>query len=296
MTRLEDLVGNTPLCELRRLGPRNRAVRLLIKLEGNNPAGSIKDRPALRMILGAEERGELTPGARIIEPTSGNTGIALAMVAAVRGYDLTLVMPANASEERKQLMAAYGARLELTSAEEGMEGTIDRAHALLAAEPDAVMLDQFANPDNPRAHYEATAPEIWRDTDGQITHFVSAMGTTGTIMGCSWYFRANAPQVAVVGAQPNEGSRIPGIRAWPEAYLPGIYDRERVDRIMGVDQAEAEETARRLAREEGLFLGISAGGAVAAMLRLAEEVTAGTLVAIAPDRGDRYLSTEVFGG
>jgi len=295
MPKLEDLVGNTPLCELRRLGPSDKPVRLMIKLEGNNPAGSVKDRPALAMIQGAEERGELAPGSRIIEPTSGNTGIALAMVAAVRGYDLTLVMPESASEERKMLMRAYGAKLELTPAEKSMEGTIDRAREMLDAEPDAVMLDQFANPDNPRAHYEGTAPEIWRDTNGEVTHFISSMGTTGTIMGCSRYFKETAPQVQVIGAQPAEGSRIPGIRAWPEAYLPGIYDAEQVDRIVRVEQSEAEDMARRLAREEGLFLGLSAGGAVVAMLRIAEEIDAGTLVCIAPDRGDRYLSTGLYG-
>ncbi|MFP4560594.1 MAG: cysteine synthase CysM [Thiohalorhabdus sp.] len=294
MARLEELVGNTPLCELRRIGPRDKPVRLLLKLEGNNPAGSVKDRPALSMILGAEERGELAPGSRIIEPTSGNTGIALAMVAAVRGYEITLVMPESASEERKMLMRAYGARLELTPADQGMEGTIDRAREMIEADPGAVMLDQFANPDNPRAHYEATAPEIWRDTQGRVTHFVSSMGTTGTIMGCSQYFREEAPQVEVVGAQPSEGSRIPGIRAWPEAYLPRIYDRSQVDRIVGVDQSAAEDMARRLAREEGLFLGLSAGGAVVAMLEVAEALDEGVVVGIAPDRGDRYLSTGLY--
>ena len=294
MPKLEDLVGNTPLCELRRLGPSNRRVRLLVKLEGNNPAGSVKDRPALNMVLRAEERGELRPGARIIEPTSGNTGIALAMVASVRGYGLTLVMPENASEERKMLMRAYGAGLELTPADEGMEGTIDRAREMLEAEPGAVRLDQFANPDNPGAHYLGTGPEIWRDTDGGITHFISSMGTTGTIMGCSRFFKEKAPGIEVVGAHPAEGSRIPGIRKWPEAYLPAIYEPERVDRILDVEQGEAEEMTRRLAREEGLFLGLSAGGAVVAMLRVAEEVTEGTLVTIAPDRGDRYLSTGLY--
>jgi cysteine synthase B len=295
MPHLEDLVGNTPLCELRRLGPRDRPVRLMLKLEGNNPAGSVKDRPALSMIRRAEERGDLTPGMRIIEPTSGNTGIALAMVAAVRGFELTLVMPENASEERKMLMRAYGARLELTAADDGMEGTIDRARDMLADDPDALMLDQFANPDNPRAHYEGTAPEIWRDTGGEVTHFVSAMGTTGTIMGCSRYFREVAPQVAIIGAHPAEGSRIPGIRAWPEAYLPRIYDPGQIDQILRVEQSEAEDMARRLAREEGLFVGLSTGGAVVAMLRVAEALDSGTLVAIACDRGDRYLSTGLYG-
>ena len=295
MPKLEDLIGNTPLCELRRIGPRDKAVRLLVKLEGNNPAGSVKDRPALSMILGAEERGLLTPDTRIIEPTSGNTGIALAMVAAVRGYDLTLVMPENASDERKMLMRAYGAKLELTPAERSMEGTIDRAREMIDADPGAIQLDQFANPDNPRAHYEGTAPEIWRDTGGGITHFVSAMGTTGTIMGCSRFFKEHAPQVEVVGAHPAEGSRIPGIRAWPEAYLPGIYEPDRVDRILRVEQSEAEDMARRLAREEGLFVGLSSGGAVVAMLRVAEEIESGTLVSIACDRGDRYLSTGLYG-
>ena len=295
MPKLEDLVGNTPLCELRRIGPQDKPVRLLVKLEGNNPAGSVKDRPALAMVQGAEERGELAPGSRIIEPTSGNTGIALAMVAAVRGYDLTLVMPESASEERKMLMRAYGAKLELTPADKSMEGTIDRAREMLAAEPGAVMLDQFANPDNPRAHYQGTAPEIWRDTGGEVTHFISAMGTTGTIMGCSRFFKETAPQVQVIGAQPAEGSRIPGIRAWPEAYLPRIYEAERVDRLLRVEQSEAEAMARRLAREEGLFVGLSSGGAVATMLRVAAEIDSGTLVAIACDRGDRYLSTGLYG-
>jgi cysteine synthase B len=295
MPKLEELVGNTPLCELRRIGPQDKPVRLLVKLEGNNPAGSVKDRPALAMVQGAEERGELVPGSRIIEPTSGNTGIALAMVAAVRGYDLTLVMPESASEERKMLMRAYGAKLELTPADQSMEGTIDRAREMLAAEPGAVMLDQFANPDNPRAHYQGTAPEIWRDTGGEVTHFISSMGTTGTIMGCSRFFKETAPQVQVVGAQPAEGSRIPGIRAWPEAYLPRIYEADRVDRILRVEQSEAEAMARRLAREEGLFVGLSSGGAVATMLRVAAEIESGTLVAIACDRGDRYLSTGLYG-
>lgn len=294
MPKLEALVGNTPLCELRRIGPPDKPVRLFIKLEGDNPAGSVKDRPALSMILGAEGRGELSSGDRIIEPTSGNTGIALAMVAAVRGYELTLVMPESASEERKMLMRAYGARLELTPSERSMEGTIDRAHEMLAADPGAIMLDQFANPDNPRAHYEGTAPEIWRDTGGEVTHFISSMGTTGTIMGCSRFFKETAPEVEVIGAQPAEGSRIPGIRAWPEAYLPAIYDAGRVDRIVAVEQSEAEAMTRRLAREEGLFLGLSAGGAAVAMLEVAEEIDQGTLVAIAPDRGDRYLSTGLY--
>ncbi|NIU79251.1 MAG: cysteine synthase CysM, partial [Gammaproteobacteria bacterium] len=281
-------------CELRRVGPRDKAVRLLVKLEGNNPAGSVKDRPALNMVLRAEERGDLYPGARIVEPTSGNTGIALAMVAAVRGYSLTLVMPENASEERKMLMRAYGADLELTPAEEGMEGTIDRAREMLETDSEALMLDQFANPDNPGAHYTGTGPEIWRDTDGGITHFVSSMGTTGTIMGCSRFLKEQAPDLQVVGAHPAEGSRIPGIRKWPEAYLPRIYEPERVDRIIEVEQAAAEEMARRLAREEGLFLGLSAGGAVVAMLQLAGEIEAGVVVGIAPDRGDRYLSTGLY--
>ncbi len=269
-------------------------MRLLVKLEGNNPAGSVKDRPALNMVLRAEERGDLYPGARIVEPTSGNTGIALAMVAAVRGYSLTLVMPENASEERKMLMRAYGADLELTPAEEGMEGTIDRAREMLETDSEALMLDQFANPDNPGAHYTGTGPEIWRDTDGGITHFVSSMGTTGTIMGCSRFLKEQAPDLQVVGAHPAEGSRIPGIRKWPEAYLPRIYEPERVDRIIEVEQAAAEEMARRLAREEGLFLGLSAGGAVVAMLQLAGEIEAGVVVGIAPDRGDRYLSTGLY--
>ena len=292
--KLTDLVGNTPLVELARMANK-RSVRILAKLEGQNPGGSVKDRPALSMIEGAEARGELRPGTRLIEATSGNTGIALAMIACAKGYELELVMPENSTAERVHTMRAFGAKVTLTPAAGGMEGAIDHARAELA-KGGAVMLDQFSNPDNWRAHYRTTGPEIWRDTDGAVTHFVSSMGTTGTIMGVSRYLKERRPDVVIVGCQPSDGSRIPGIRRWPEAYLPKIYERERVDRIVDVTQADAEETARRLAREEGVFGGVSSGGAVWAALKLASELDEGTIVVIVCDRGDRYLSSGVFGG
>jgi len=276
-------------------GKRNEARRnhILAKLEGNNPAGSVKDRPALSMILRAEERRQIQPGTTLIEATSGNTGIALAMVAAMRGYRLVLVMPENQSVERRQAMRAYGAELILTPKAGGMEGARDHAEKLRDAGR-GIILDQFANPDNPYAHYHGTGPEIWRDTDGGITHFVSSMGTTGTIMGVSRFLKEKKPSVQIIGCHPEEGSQIPGIRKWPEAYLPKIYDRSRVDRIESVTQAEAEEMTRRLAREEGIFAGISSGGALTVALRLAEELSDALIVTIVCDRGDRYLSTGVF--
>ena len=291
---LEDFVGNTPLVLLKRL-PGVTSNVVLAKLEGNNPAGSVKDRPALSMIRRAEERGRIKPGDTLIEPTSGNTGIALAMAAAMRGYRMVLVMPEHLSLERRQTMAAFGARFVLTPKQGGMELARDVAEQM-QIRGEGVILDQFANPDNPLAHYEGTAPEIWRDTNGQITHFVSSMGTTGTIMGCSRYFKENNPAVQIVGCQPTEGSQIPGIRKWPEQYLPRIFDRSRVDRIIEVSQADAEETTRRLAREEGIFAGVSSGGAVWAALRLSRETRDATIVTIVCDRGDRYLSTGVFPG
>ncbi len=289
---LVDLVGNTPLVALERLCTKP-AVRLFGKLEGNNPGGSVKDRPALSMIEGAERRGELRVGVRIVEPTSGNTGIALAMIACAKGYDLELVMPENATAERVQTMRAYGARVSLTPEERGMEGAIDFARARVA-EGNTIMLDQFSNPDNPRAHERTTGPEILADTDGQVTHFVSAMGTTGTIMGVATFMRRAAPQVKVIGVHPAEGSQIPGIRAWPEEYLPKIYDRQRLDDIIYVTRAQAEDMARRLAREEGVLAGISSGGAVWAALQLIEQLESGVVVCIICDRGDRYLSSGLF--
>ena len=289
---LESTVGNTPLVRLQRL-PGATSNVVLGKLEGNNPAGSVKDRPALSMIVGAESRGEIKPGDTLIEPTSGNTGIALAMVAAMKGYRMLLVMPEHLSMERRQAMRAYGAQLVLTPKAGGMEYARDRAEEMRAA-GEGIILDQFANPDNPLAHYRGTGPEIWRDTEGRITHFVSAMGTTGTIMGVSRFLKERNPAIQIVGAQPDEGSQIPGIRKWPEAYLPKIYDRSRVDRIESVSQGEAEAMARRLAVEEGIFGGISAGGACAVALRVAGEVEQATIVFVICDRGDRYLSTGVF--
>jgi len=276
-------------------GKRNEVMRNLIlaKLEGNNPAGSVKDRPALSMVLRAEERGQIRAGATLIEATSGNTGIALAMVAAMRGYRLILVMPENQSVERRQAMRAYGAELILTPKAGGMEGARDHAEKLRDAGR-GIILDQFANPDNPRAHYHGTGPEIWRDTDGGITHFVSSMGTTGTIMGVSRFLKEKNPSIQIIGCHPEEGSQIPGIRKWPEAYLPKIFERSRVDRIESVTQAEAEEMTRRLAHEEGIFAGISSGGALSVALRLAEELSDAMIVTIVCDRGDRYLSTGVF--
>ena len=268
---------------------------ILAKLEGNNPAGSVKDRPALSMIVRAEQRGDIKPGDTLIEATSGNTGIALAMAAAMRGYRMLLVMPENQSVERRQSMRAFGAELVLTPRDGGMELARDVAETL-RDEGRGIILDQFANADNPLAHYEGTGPEIWRDTDGRITHFVSSMGTTGTIMGVSRYLKEQSPAVCIVGCQPEEGSQIPGIRKWPEAYLPRIFDRSRVDRVESVSQAEAEEMTRRLAREEGIFAGISSGGGLAVALRVAREVENATIVTIVCDRGDRYLSTGVFPG
>ncbi len=289
---LESTVGNTPLVRLQRL-PGATSNAILGKLEGNNPAGSVKDRPALSMIVGAEARGEIRPGDTLIEPTSGNTGIALAMVAAMKGYRMVLVMPEHLSVERRQAMRAYGAQLVLTPKAGGMEYARDRAVEMRDA-GEGIILDQFANPDNPLAHYRGTGPEIWRDTAGRITHFVSAMGTTGTIMGVSRFLKEQNPAIQVVGAQPEEGSQIPGIRKWPEAYLPKIYDRSRVDRVENVSQAEAEAMTRRLAEEEGIFCGISAGGACAVALRVSREVEKATIVFVVCDRGDRYLSTGVF--
>ena len=289
---LEDFVGNTPLVRLQRLqaGTGNR---ILVKLEGNNPAGSVKDRPALYMIQQAEKRGEIRPGDTLIEATSGNTGIALAMAAAIKGYRLMLIMPDNMSVERRQAMAAFGAELVLVSREQSMEGARDLAKQM-QAEGKGKVLDQFSNPDNPEAHYVGTGPEIWRDTGGRITHFVSAMGTTGTIMGTSRYLKEQNPAIRIVGVQPTEGSSIPGIRRWPKAYLPSIFDASRVDQVIDVDQQSAEDTTRALAAREGIFCGISSGGAVAAALKLAAQVENAVIVAIICDRGDRYLSTGVF--
>lgn len=289
---IESFVGKTPLVRLQRL-PGETGNTILVKLEGNNPAGSVKDRPAMSMIRHAEARGTIRPGDTLIEPTSGNTGIALAMAAAIRGYRMVLVMPEHMSVERRALMRAFGARIELTPREGSMEAAIDRAREMVAR-GEGTMLDQFSNPDNPRAHYEGTGPEIWRDTGGAVTHFVSAMGTTGTIMGVSRYLREQNPAVQIVGVQPGEGASIPGIRRWPEAYLPRIYDPRAIDRLIDVSQEEAEETTRALAAREGLFVGISSGGAVAAALRLARETENAVIVTIACDRGDRYLSTSVF--
>ncbi len=289
---LEDFVGNTPLVRLQRL-PGKTTNTILVKLEGNNPAGSVKDRPALSMIRHAEARGEIMPGDTLIEATSGNTGIALAMAAAMKGYRMVLVMPENQSLERRAAMKAFGAELVLVSQAAGMEGARDLADRM-EREGKGRVLNQFANPDNPRAHYEGTGPEIWRDTGGKVTHFVSAMGTTGTIMGTSRFLKEKNPAVRIVGVQPSEGSQIPGIRAWPTEYLPKIFDRSRVDRIIEVAQAEAEDMTRRLAREEGIFCGISSGGATLAALRLSQEVENAVIVTIICDRGDRYLSTGVF--
>jgi len=292
MKRLEDFVGDTPLVQLQRLPGRTSNI-ILAKLEGNNPAGSVKDRPALFMIKHAEARGEIKPGDTLIEATSGNTGIALAMAAAMQGYRMVLVMPEHLSLERRAIMKAFGAELILVTQKEGMEGARDLADKM-EREGKGKVLNQFSNPDNPRAHYEGTGPEIWRDTEGKITHFVSSMGTTGTIMGVSRYLKEKNPKIQIVGVQPSEGSQIPGIRAWPKEYLPKIYDAKRVDRIMEVTQKESEEMTRRLAREEGIFCGISSGGATLAALRLSREVNNAVIVTIICDRGDRYLSTGVF--
>jgi cysteine synthase B len=289
---LDDFVGNTPLVRLKRI-PGETSNVILAKLEGNNPAGSVKDRPALSMIRKAEQRGQIKPGDTLIEATSGNTGIALAMVAATRGYRMILVMPEHLSVERRQSMAAFGAKFVLTPKDGGMEKARDVAEQM-QAEGKGLILDQFANPDNPLAHYEGTGPEIWRDTHGQLTHFVSSMGTTGTIMGCSRYFKEQNPAIMIVGCQPTEGSQIPGIRKWPEAYMPRIFDRKRVDRVIEVAQQDAEEMTRRLAREEGIFAGISSGGALWAALKVSDETRNATIVTIVCDRGDRYLSTGIF--
>jgi cysteine synthase B len=298
---IDRTIGNTPLVRLQRIGADENARRgnlILGKLEGNNPGGSVKDRPAYSMIARAEERGEIKPGDRLIEATSGNTGIALAMIAAMKGYRMTLVMPDDLSAERRASMTAYGAELILTPAKGdgtavGMEYARDVA-LRMQAEGQGRVLDQFANPDNSRAHYETTGPEIWRDTQGTITHFVSAMGTTGTIMGVSRFLKEKNPAIRIVGAQPAEGSRIPGIRKWPDAYLPKIFDRSRVDQEEPVSQADAEAMARRMAAEEGIFGGISSGGALAVALRIAAQVENATIVFVVCDRGDRYLSTGVF--
>ena len=289
---IEDLVGETPLVRLQRVVGKTSNI-ILGKLEGNNPAGSVKDRPAMSMIREAESRGAIVPGDTLIEATSGNTGIALAMAAAAKGYRLKLIMPVNQSEERKGAMRAYGAELIDVSAQQGMEGARDLALAM-EARGEGLVLNQFANPDNPAGHFASTGPEIWRQTEGQITHFVSSMGTTGTIMGVSRYLKSRNPDIQIVGLQPTDGSQIPGIRRWPTAYLPDIYQSERVDRVMDISQTESERMMRRLAKEEGLFAGVSSGGAVAAALRLSEEVENATIVAIICDRGDRYLSTGVF--
>ena len=291
---LEDFVGNTPLVRLKRMTPGSTNT-LLAKLEGNNPAGSVKDRPAFSMIRRAQERGTIKPGDTLIEPTSGNTGIALAMCAAMMGYRMILVMPEHLSVERRQSMAAFGAEIILTPKQGGMEMARDVAEKM-RDEGKGVILDQFANPDNPLSHYEGTGPEIWRDTHGGITHFVSSMGTTGTIMGCSRFFKEQNPAVQIVGCQPSEGSQIPGIRKWPPEYLPKICDWQRVDRVIEVSQADAEETTRRMAREEGIFAGVSSGGALWAALQIDREVRNAVIVTIICDRGDRYLSTGVFPG
>ena len=289
---IESFVGNTPLVRLQRL-PGETSNTILVKLEGNNPAGSVKDRPALSMIQHAEARGDIKPGDCLIEATSGNTGIALAMAAAIKGYKMILIMPNNMSAERIASMKAYGAEIILTPAAGSMEGAIDLARAM-QAEGKGLILDQFANSDNPLAHYETTGPEIWRDTHGQITHFVSSMGTTGTIMGTSKYLKQQNPAIQIVGVQPEGDSKIPGIRRWPQEYLPKIYDATRVDRIIDVDQLSAENTTRALAAKEGIFAGISSGGAVYAALQLSKQVENAVIVAIVCDRGDRYLSTGVF--
>jgi cysteine synthase B len=293
---IQDTIGNTPLVQLVRLPGADAAARnnvILGKMEGDNPAGSVKDRAAMSMLMRAEERGTIKPGDTLIEATSGNTGIALAMVAAVRGYKMVLLMPDNLSIERRQSMAAYGAQIILTPKTGGMEYARDMAEQM-QREGRGVILDQFGNADNPRAHYEATGPEIWRDTGGRITHFVSAMGTTGTIMGVSQYLKEQNEEIRIIGAQPEEGSSIPGIRKWPEAYMPKIFDKARVDQIESVSQAQAEHMARRLAQEEGIFCGISAAGACEIALRVSQTVENATIVFVVCDRGDRYLSTGVF--
>lgn len=289
---IEAFVGNTPLVRLQRL-PGDTSNEILVKLEGNNPAGSVKDRPAISMIKRAEERGEIKPGDTLIEATSGNTGIALAMAAAIKGYRMILIMPEHMSVERRGVMKAFGAEIILVSKDASMEGARDLAKSM-EADGKGKVLDQFSNPDNPRAHYEGTGPEIWRDTQGRITHFVSSMGTTGTIMGTSAFLKEQNPNIEIVGVQPKEGASIPGIRRWPKEYLPKIYDAKRVDMVLDVSQVEAEETTRELAAREGIFAGISSGGAVAAALHISQTVEDAVIVAIICDRGDRYLSTGVF--
>lgn len=291
---IADCIGNTPLVRLQRM-TGDTSNTILLKLEGNNPAGSVKDRPALSMIRLAEQRGDIQPGDTLIEATSGNTGIALAMAAAIMGYRMVLIMPENSSDERKWAMTAYGAELILVTQQQGMEGARDLA-LQMHNEGKGKVLDQFGNDDNPEAHYGGTGPEIWRDTKGRVTHFVSSMGTTGTIMGVSRYLKEQNPEVQIVGLQPTEGAAIPGIRRWPEEYLPSIFDQQRVDRVVDMGQQEAEDTMRRLAREEGIFCGVSSGGAVAAALRLNAELENAVIVVIICDRGDRYLSTGVFDG
>ncbi len=291
---IEDYVGHTPLVRLQRM-PGDTSNVVLAKLEGDNPAGSVKDRPAISMIQEAEKRGEISPGDTLIEATSGNTGIALAMAAAIKGYRMKLIMPANMSEERRASMRAYGAEIITVSKEEGMEGARDLA-TRMQEQGEGLVLDQFANPDNPLAHYRTTGPEIWEQTGGKVTHFVSSMGTTGTIMGVSRYLKERNPDVRIIGLQPKEGSSIPGIRRWPEEYLPKIYDASRVDEVLDVGQDEAEHTMRALAREEGIFCGVSSGGSIAAALKLSAQVENAVIVAIICDRGDRYLSTGVFPG
>nr|WP_298416182.1 cysteine synthase CysM [uncultured Halomonas sp.] len=289
---LEGVVGNTPLVRLQRINA-GRNNTLLAKLEGNNPAGSVKDRPALAMIAEAEARGDIKPGDTLVEATSGNTGIALAMAAAIKGYRMVLIMPDNASSERKQAMAAYGAELIGVSKEEGMEGARDLAQGMIA-KGEGKPLDQFANPDNPLSHFRTTGPELWQQTAGTLTHFVSSMGTTGTIMGVSRYLKERNPEIQIVGLQPEEGASIAGIRRWPEAYLPSIFDASRVDSVLDIGQQEAEEHMRRLAREEGILAGVSSGGCLAGALRVAEQVENAVIVFIVCDRGDRYLSTGLF--
>ena len=289
---IEQKIGHTPLVRLQRL-PGNGNNLLLVKLEGNNPAGSVKDRPALSMISHAEARGEIKPGDSLIEATSGNTGIALAMAAAIKGYRMILVMPDNMSEERRAAMRAYGAKIVQTPAADSMEGAIDMANAMQAA-GEGKILDQFSNIDNPLAHIEGTGPEIWQQTEGKITHFVSAMGTTGTIMGVSTYLKSQNPAVQIIGVQPAEGSHIPGIRRWPEAYMPKIFDAQRIDRLIDINQQEAEQTTRDLAAKEGILAGVSSGGAIAAALKISAEVNDAIIVSIICDRGDRYLSTGIF--
>ncbi|WP_415902969.1 cysteine synthase CysM [Neptuniibacter sp. QD29_5] len=291
---IEDYVGKTPLVRLQRIGQGNGNV-ILCKLEGNNPAGSVKDRPALSMIQRAEDRGQIKPGDTLIEATSGNTGIALAMAAAIKGYKMKLIMPDNSSAERKASMTAYGAELIPVTKEEGMEGARDLALAM-QERGEGIVLDQFSNLDNPEAHYQGTGPEIWEQTQGKVTHFVSSMGTTGTIMGTSRFLKEQSADVQIVGLQPSEGAQIPGIRRWPQEYLPKIFDESRVDKVLDIGQQEAEDTMRELAQKEGIFCGVSSGGAVAGALRLAEQVENAVIVCIICDRGDRYLSTGVFNG